>query len=607
MPVLPSSRHLVEDLVTKDALKAQQPVAEVTPEETYKAKQREDLLNYQTQLPYINNLIDSWQSEVAEVESNRKLRNIDLSPKKLREEGKLLPDETIIPIRLVDTNITREQPAYINYLKNSPRVACFRCIPDPARNTENIESEFTRVMTYPEWDIPFQRTIDGAQANGLDYVEIVFDPSKPGQIAVEHVGKDNLYYNKDSINLQANQRLIRRYSFSYGQIEDAIYRYSFDATQAKKICDACSAIDKRERNIYIYKIFFKLDGVVMVAWFCKEYCDNWLKTPTPHYVGLQKKVTKLVPQPPITLMGITLMQQLPIQVETLEDEPLDIFPIFVFIYKESEEQKITQKKGRVFLDKHKQQAQTATATSFVNALVRASKVYGSVGQADQGDTSPPKQIESPLVNGGIYDKPVNFWGFPWPDATMLSSLQYFDTQNSQEVGQVAFAVQNRKDSRKTATEIGAAQEDQSMLTSNQVSLLSTFLRLVYSFAWRIVQNRAMNGHITFLAQPVPNLATGQITYQNDMMAISQPYDIRPSGDIDVIKRGQKLQQLKADWSVFSTTPLAGEFLKEIIRTSYPEKAAAWIQVIDIAQQMALTNPQPVPSPSGGQPQPKPQQ
>lgn len=593
MPAQITSPFDIQDIAQAD-LAGQQQQAAITPEQDYRQKKKDKLFNYQSSITRIKSLIDSWRYEREEVESNRRLRSIDLSPKSLRDAGKLLPDETIIPMRMIETNIAREQPHYINYLKNSPRTAAFRCIEDSKFDTQNLESEFTRVMTYPEWDIPFQRCIDGSEVHGIDYVEVVFDPSKPGNVAVEHVGRDNLYYNKDSINLQANDLLIRRYSFSYSQIEAAIYDYQFDSTQAQYITQKCEASpDCEDRNIYIYKVLIKCEKQIYVAWVCPDLCNEWLKAPQLHYVGIQKKVTVNVPVPMEQLMINPLMvqQQAFKKVTTLEDQPLDMFPLFPLVYKETEEQQLSRKKGRVFLDKHKQEGQTVVASAFVNSLVRSSKFFGSVKADAMGnETAAPKQLDAPLVNGGIYDRPIEFWNMPAPDPLMLQSLQYFDVSNSQESGQVNFAVSNRKDSRKTAAEIDAATEQASQLSSTQVSLLSTFLRLVYTFCWKIVQNRAINGHIIFLAQPQPKInmlmQKVEVSYVNDQHTLSLTYDVRPAGDIDVIKRQQKMVQLKQDWPVFSATPLASSFLKEIISTAYPEQASKWNAELEQASQQA---------------------
>jgi hypothetical protein len=150
--------------------------------------------------------------------------------------------------------------------------------------------------------------------------------------------------------------------------------------------------------------------------------------------------------------------------------------------------------------------------------------------------------------------------------------------------------------RKTAKEITAAQQQQSLLNSVQLTLFSTFIRGVYSFAWQIVQSQALQGKIKFLQiqqqQPVPNPMTGQPMmdpttgqpmmqpiWTNDIATIGQTYDIRAAGDVDVIQRQERIAQMKQDWPVISQTPLAIPFLAEMIKLEYPDVGEKWAAVL----------------------------
>ena len=136
-------------------------------------------------------------------------------------------------------------------------------------------------------------------------------------------------------------------------------------------------------------------------------------------------------------------------------------------------------------------------TAMINGTVRASNVYASPAQ-DDGNGGKLAQAEVDLVHGVVFSKPLNFWSTPYPDPLIIKAAQALDTQTQQETGQVDFAVSNREDSRKTATEVQAANQQQSLLNSVQVSLFSAFLRDVHTAVWPIVQSQALDRKSTRL-------------------------------------------------------------------------------------------------------------
>jgi hypothetical protein len=199
---------------------------------------------------------------------------------------------------------------------------------------------------------------------------------------------------------------------------------------------------------------------------------------------------------------------------------------------------------------------------------------------DMGNTAAPKQLETPIAGGAIYDKPLKFFNMPWPDPVMLTAMEAFDTFNSQEVGQLSFAVRNRQDSRKTAKEISSAESEQSKLDTVQVVLWSAFLRRVGTLQWLIIQSQALQGKIKFCLKEMPvvgpmsqNVGT---QYVNDIDLISKTYIVKPAGSTDVLERQQVISQMQQDWPVYSQTELKDVFLEEYTRRRYPGMADKWI-------------------------------
>jgi hypothetical protein len=532
---------------------------------------------------HLDRIIADWSDEIAETEKRRKERKVELNLESLRQKNELDEDETIIPVRIIDTNITREQPPYINYLKNSRRIGIFESLDNPDQDNDLLEQDFTKKCTYTGWELPHFKCLDGSQAHGWDSVEVVCDTEKPGHFALEQIGHDKLFFPRSAIDLQQCPRLIRAYDVTILQLRSWITKYGFDSEQVDLILKSRKDTRKENETIRIYKCFYKKDGVVYVAWFClSDGVSDWLKKPQQHYVGIDEQGPngQFVPK------------------------PLTMYPIFILPYKLTEESKIVDARGRGFLDCYKQEAMTALWSAYINGMNRASSIYASPKQED-GTGSSLKEVEDlKMTPGRFLNKPVDFWSPPYPDALVLRTLQFADVQNSDETNQVNFAAMNREDSRKTAKEIGAAENQQALLNSVQLTLFSIFIRQVYSFVWLIVQSQALQNKIQFLLVqrqvPQTNPYNPQIpmldqqtqqpmmqtVWSNNTSLISQKYTVRAAGDVDVISKNETIQKMRTDFNLIMTTPLKDVFLLDYIRLVYPEKADRYTQILAQTSQMA---------------------
>src|SRR6478609_4087134 len=130
-----------------DAPDVAQPAPEVVAEV-------DELLDFTTARIHLQRLVNDWKQEREITMLNRAKRDVNIDAESLRQQGKLDDDETLIPVRVIDTNIQREQPAYINYLKNSRRLCTFNSLTNPEQDTQKLEIEFTRGMTYIGWETP---------------------------------------------------------------------------------------------------------------------------------------------------------------------------------------------------------------------------------------------------------------------------------------------------------------------------------------------------------------------------------------------------------------------------------------------------------------------
>lgn len=555
------------------------------PQDTQSVDEQQKFFDFSLSKSHLKRLIDDWSQEIEDTDVRRKERKVEVDVEALRQKGEIGEDETLVPVRVIDNNITREQPPYINYLKNSRRVAIFGCVSDPDQSTDLLEQDFTRVATYTSWETSFYKEIDGSQAHGTDGVEVVYDTKNPGAFSIEQIGHDKLIFPRSAIDIQECPRVIRIYDVSILQLQSWVAKYGFSEKQVELIRSSKRDNKKEQETTRIYKLFFKVlkpetkAFCVYVAWFAlSDGCTDWLKEPVEHYVGIDEQTTDITGQ------------------SSWVPKKIDQYPIFILPYKLSEEQRIIDARGRGFLDGYKQEAHTALWSAFVNGMSRASNIYGSPGTEDGTGGSLRELEDVKLLPNRFMSKPVEFWSPPYPDPMVLKTLQYMDVSNSQETGQVDFAAMNREDSRKTAKEIGSAEKQQVMLNSVQLTLFSTHIRQVYSFCWLIVQSQALQNKIPFLRikQQIPRMnpvvgtpmidpQTQQpvmdIQWVNDVATIGKIYDVRAAGDVDVIQRGEMEQKMQQDFPLVMQTALKDAFLLDYVKLRYPDKGDRYSQIL----------------------------
>jgi len=563
----------------------------------------EELFNFQRVSGRLSSLIKDWTCEQNDTLTRRKQRKLDVDVEALRNvDDGLKADETFIPIRVIDTNIRREQPQLIAFLTQSPRLAIFECHSDPNVEVTNIETDFTKGMTYVNWESPFFGVIDGAQTHGWDAVEIEYDETKPLKTNIYHCGHDKVIFSLRSRDFQSNEIVLIEHEISILKLKDLARKNSFDTKQVNTILEKFKNQQDENKSscIKIYKKFCKYNGTVYVSWFCMSDCDDWLSAPTKLWRNRKRKkeVTVIESQPvpgafdPMT--GQPMMLDTP--VKKMIEEPIfeSLYPIRLYRYQKTEEPEIAETKGRVWLDLPKQEAQSCLYTNFVNASCRSSNIYGSP-KFQQGNGGQIKRLELDLTPGCVYSEPLELFSPPSPSFDLLRGAQALDTQNQVETGNIATATLNSKDSRKTSKEIEVASQEKNLISSVQVTLFSTFLREVWIDAWSMVQSFAINGEIKFCLiedpnfaaliqqQGIPPEAAGKAPLINDVEKISLDYDLKAAGDKDVVERQQTLEKRQLLWPIVSQTALAMPFLTDLIKEMLPRDGDKYAKLLEQAQ------------------------
>jgi hypothetical protein len=552
-----------------------------------------DLFDYDKAKIRINKTIDNFKCFVNAADLRRKERYINLDVKDLREKGLICEDETFIPIRVIDSNIVRDKADAMNFLNASKRLGYYRCIDDPKLDTRQLETDVTKGLTYEDWYKTYDKHYDGAALHGWDSVEVIFDTTKPLHVSHEHIGHDKLFFNTKVASIQDSEMIIREYEFTAYALEEFVTTLGFDPIVVASITQKNDSQRRDDETFKVYKQYFKFQNCVYIAWISRDVSVNsWLKAPEKLKCGIVKQQAQL-PQPSIgSAMGQGILPS-----PTIAEPPLftesevTMYPIFLWTYRDDEQDSIIEHKGRGFLDLPQQEAATAMTSAYVNGSLRGSNVYVSPKNDDAENAH--KLEEVVLENGTVLPVAMDFYSHPYPDPGMLQGLQFLDMTNAKQSGKMAVAVSNRKDSRKTAEELKLAGGEEQKITSTNLATYSEWLRKIYNFSWLIIQSRAIANLIPLckkeIIPPPPAMGMPQLPQiprmENDIELISKNFDIRAAGDIDVLQAQATIQAMKQDWPVYQNIPgLNLVFLEELIRLSYPMYAEKFIAAMKAGDQ-----------------------
>jgi hypothetical protein len=524
----------------------------------------EGYFDFQWAKTRFDKIISEWDVIVKDTQRSRLLRYIKADKVTLTSLGLFKEDEMYVATRLIDQNIRAEQPQRIAYITQPRRSVILKPLGgvEVPQGLEKLEMVFTDMARYLGWEKPFIKVDDGASTHGWDFVEIVFDEAKPGHFGVEQVGHENLMFDIETEDIHNQELLLRRLKVTANQLKKWRKEFGFSATEVDNLIETDQKNESKTKDtLYdIYKCFFRADDVIYVSWYGGTKGQDFLKVPEPLYLGIHD-LTKGEPV-------VDPLTGLPTQVVEYPRVAETSYPFFQLAYIESEAPKIVDVKGRVFLDEPAQEAASAILSGIVNGTMRASNVYAAKAPSNMpdADNAAPKQTDIKIKHGLIFDKPLTFFSTPYPPESAIQALGVVTQQNKMDISRPDYAVKNRQDSRKTATEVAASVNDAAQLGTIQAIQQSVFMRAVYTKGFEIFQNRSLQGKIFVVPELTPLLKI--------------PFDIKAAGDVDVIQRQEKLQAQMQAWPIIAATPLAIPFLKDILTNKFPEEAARYTALLD---------------------------
>lgn len=536
-----------------------------------------DYKTLEHRLKELKEVIDDLSVKVADA---RDLRYEDIDIEGERAAGRLLPDELYVPLHISDTNIRREQPGYVQYVVQSPRAVILTDNDDDTVNLSILEKDLTKKLRFDGWQLSMFANIDGFQANGYSIMEVVHDLDNPGHVGHEAVQYGDFAFATDTRDIQSVEMTSRAYYFSKTKLialcgDGTDLENDWNRTQVDKVIakdpdtgPKDAAYSSKEKSLYkVYKNMFKVGGVVQVAWSCSDTCDDWLRKPRPLFIG--RKVLQQAQQPNmLQRMGqfAGLVPPTPPQwVDAYETN----YPYILYPYLISENDTICQLKGRIFLDQDLQEAVSSLLSSTVTKARRSAGMYFSKDVSDPNDDI-LLQKNIFVRSGCLINSKVQAFTLDGPDPSLFNSIQMLMTANQNETSQVNFAVNNRKDSRKTAKEVDTAEKEQQRLSTVQVVLFAIALTQQYRLMVDVIRSRVLAGLIK-VPQAVAPL------YQRN-------WQVKPSGDVDVIEKQETIQKMMNSWSVVQNTPAAQIFLMDLFDLMFPDRASKYNNAIMQAMQ-----------------------
>ena len=493
-----------------------------------------DYIKYDDAAKEIHRLNSHLQTQATKADEHRLLRHPTIDIDAEQRSGHLAPDELYIPLHLVDMNIRREQARYVSYISSSRRVAIFKSLNDVTFDSTVLEEDFTDKARYTGWQTSIFRIIDSMQLHGYGVAEVSFDVTKPGHFAVNDVNFEDLGLPEDARDIQACEMIVHRHYFTDLQLKRMAETDDFNKEQVNNL--DFKELAENYSLMEVQKVLFKKNNVVYVGWACIDRCNDWVRKPRPLFLGKRQQGEELF--------------------ETQ-------YPYVLFPYNINEDTTISLMKGRAELDEYAQESATSLLSSFVTAHRRASGLYFAKDNNDPNNTNVQTSVF--FTPNALIDSNIKQFQLTPPDSAIMGAIQTILGQNMQETSSVNFAAMNRKDSRKTATEVQAATSEAQALSASQVALFSIALKKVYTQCWNIYRLRTIEGLIQ--ASIPPNFFT------------DHEYSIRPAGDADVIERQEKINKMMQAWPVVQQTGAASLFLKRFVSMLFPEDGQAYVQAI----------------------------
>jgi len=481
-------------------------------------------------------LVNDWTAREAKIlEENRDACELDITCVEARSLGIVAGNETYIGRRVIKGNIQRELPTFIQYLSGSYRHVSAVSVDGktPASVLATLEKEFTTSFRIGNWLEQHLQVVSSTCLHGRGVFLSLARPSAPLNTVPVYVPPEDFVFPLGSRDIQKSPMVGVRYTITVDQFEEWRKTYLWEHDVAEAILNTVSEAERVNQMYEVFMMLQKVKGAVEVLWFSLAQ-NKLLKKPVQFDGGLRDGAGKAM--------------------------PLDVYPVFPLYYDITENPKLIERKGRAHADMHDQEALTMIWSANVNGCLRASEVYVSLKAASVTENQEITQTTFVMDPGKILKQPIDFNHADWPDASMLQFANALKTENASAAGQIDFAAQARKDSRKTATELSLAKEQTSANNSVSLTMFAAGYKGLTQFMWRVLQHNMASGFNTAFMASAPEMRRALLAAKITMA---------PAGDIDYIEREEKLKLYTQYLPMVEGTAVGEFFQKQILELAFP--------------------------------------
>lgn len=498
-------------------------------------------------------MIAGFEPVEAIINQNRDARELDITVEEARSRKLVNGNETYIGRRVIDTNIARDKPTFLRYLTGSPRQIVLRTADDtiPVAAREHLEREFTNGFRTGGWLGEHIKAVDSMQLHGRGIFLVTANAESPLGIAASYVPPEDFVFPLEVRDLQSAPMLAIRYKLTVTQFEDWAQRFQWKPAEVKTIVELIQDDARVKTILFAHHVIFRVPGGQLYqVWYYND-TSRLLSVAAPYFGGFLN--------------------------EDRTPRPTSVYPVFPVYLNVTENPKLVERKGRAHADMHDQEALTVSWTSVVNAAIRASEIYPYRDDAVPVENPEVVQTDTILRPGVVTKTKLQFFAPPAPNPMLLTVIQALRTENSSAAGQVDFAAQTRKDSRKTATELDLAADQSSDIQAGPLTSFAIGYRELLQYMWDVVVNNLQVGALRdFLSHPDDAPLRAALTAPApgpdgaSTLAPATRFTVVPAGDVDYVERQKKLQRLVQFFPLYQQTPAAEFFLQRILELAFPD-------------------------------------
>jgi len=449
-----------------------------------------------------------------------------------REDGLILEDEILIKRRVIDEVIRKEKPSYIAFFERPKHTALFKGAKN--KNAPLLDEAYTSLFrSASNWNEEFSSHVDAFLLHGRAWVEILEVEGESNPFQFEYVETVNLLHPLSARHPDDCAVIARQYDLTKGELDEYAETYDFDEEIVEKMKDQC--FDSTYTTSRVYHVFTKDDnGFVKHSWV------------TDGHLGRDKVLDGdriLVEESDFELGGRRQAK----------------YPFILARLETRENPRIVESHGYAFMVEDDQEASTNIWTAVINGGVRASRLYPYVDQERGPDSNEVKQLQVSLEPGKLSDAKLDFLRIPWPGTEMISLAQALGVTGAQERGQPDVAATNRRDSRKTATEMQVAQQMAEGMRADRLTGYSAFWRRLLKRHWGLVVENI--DQISFLEDQPDEIREALI---NDI------WTLEPGGSTEYLARQESIQAITQILGLVQGTPMYAVLVTKLVELSLPQ-------------------------------------